>query len=80
MLKPEKFIIQIQNEIESKHVQEILFKLECYWIDTIRPNFIDKQLKYILVIGHIIQFIEQDKIEDYQDVLKVNFEQLKLMI
>lgn len=80
MLKPEKFIIQIQNELESKHVQEILFKLECYWIDKIRPNFIDKRLKYILVIGHIIQFIEQDQIGDYQDILKVNFEQLELMI
>lgn len=80
MLKPEKFIIQIQNEIESRHVQEILFKLECYWIDQIRPNFQDKHMKYILVVGHIIRFIEHDRFDDYQDILMVNFEQLATMM
>lgn len=76
MLKPNEFIIQIQNEIESKYVQEILFKLECYWINKIRPDFIDKRLKYILVIGYTIQFIEDNEFEEYQDILKINFEQL----
>lgn len=80
MLKPDRFIIQIHNEIESKHVQEILFKLECYWIGKIRPNFQDKRLKFILVIGHSIQLIEQDKIDEYQDILKINFEQITSMI
>lgn len=79
MLKPEKFIIQIQNEIESRNIQEILFKLECFWIDMERPSFDDKQLKYIYVVGHIIRFFEHTQIDDYQDIQIINYEQLKIM-
>ncbi|ENU92519.1 hypothetical protein F971_01501 [Acinetobacter vivianii] len=76
MQKPNQFKIMIHSENESIKGQEILFKLECYWKDDIRPNFSDNQKKYLLVSGHAISFCNENEIALHQNIPLIDIDEL----
>ncbi len=76
MQKPNQFKIKIHSDYESIKGQEILFKLECYWKDNIRPSFTDKQIKYLLVSGHAISFCGENELMLHQDIPLIDLDDL----